>query len=343
MVDIPADPRFRFIAEVMQALTSTNQQEKVLSLIVDRVVRVYHAQTCAIVLIDPKTEYLAIDNCHGLSLTFCNAFRRTIATSAVGRLLWTGKTILVEDSREQQDIASEVKLEHPFGSCAAVPLIVDQRPLGYLYVDATDAGAFREPDLQVLRLFADIAGLAITKARLFEENLHLERIDRETGLEKYVPFLEKLEVAISRAIEFHEPLSIMILDVDNFKQVVNTYGFDRSRELLKAMAELFKDHVRAVDAAGRYGFDEFILMLVNTTLEGALERAGAIVRDIASKEFTGAVIRSSVSAGVAAYPQNGLSTEDLLTAARRAVFEAQRKGRNTVFHFEKAWYAADST
>jgi len=343
MFDFPNEQCFRFISELLEVVKSTNQPEKVLSLAVDRVVRMYRCQTCALVLIDPKTEYLSIDQCHGLSLTFCNAYRRRIATAAIGQLLWTGVPILITDASEQATLALETQLEHSFGSSACVQISVDQRTLGYLHADSREKAAFASKDLRILQLFADIAGLALVKSRLFEENLRLERVDHETGLDKYIPFLEKLRTIRERAHEFNESFSVLLLDIDNFKDTMNTFGYDVSRSLLKEMGDVLKGGIRPVDAAGRYGFDEFIVMLANTDLDAALTIARRLLKDVQEKSFTQKGIKSTVSVGVAAFPQNGHSVEDLLTTAKAALFEAQRRGRNTVHHFDREWYSHEST
>ena len=339
MSTLPNELLFRFIAELLQLIQSTNQHEKVFSLVVDRLIRMYHCQSCALVLIDPKTEYLTIENSHGLSHTFCKAFRRNIATAAIGRLLWTGKPIVISDAAQQSALAEEIHLEHPFASCTCVQISVDERALGYLYADSNEKGAFSERDQEILRVFADIAGLALNKARLYEENLRLERIDRETGLDKYLPFIEKLRVGTERAREFRESFAVLLLDTDNFKETMNTFGYTTSRELLREIGETIKETLRPVDAAGRYGHDEFVLMLVNTDQKDAVRSAQKLISSVNSRSFTSKKIKTSVSVGVAVYPQNGASIEELLTTAKRALFEAQRGGRNSVHFFAREWYA----
>ena len=331
MTDLTHEQGFRYISEILRSIRSTNQHEKVLHLIVDRIVRMYKCQTCAIVLIDPSTEYLRIDNCYGLSLTFCNAFRRHIATAAIGQLLWTGKPIFIGNATDQQSLADEVKMEQPFASCLAVQMGIDQRTLGYLYVDSRETFAFSEDQIQLLQMFADLSALAIVKSRLYEENLRLERVDKESGLEKYVPFLEKVQRSMDRAKDFNENFSVMILDIDNFKFTMNTYGYDSSRQLLKEMGDRIRGHLRTIDAAGRYGFDEFIILLANTGLDGALSSAKLLRKTIEETVFTKHRIGSTVSIGVAAYPQNGRTIEDIILSAKNALFEAQRAGRNNVF------------
>ena len=141
---------FRYFAEIVRTLKATTHYERVLSLIVDRIVRSFNCQTCAIALIDPKSEYLRIDQCYNLSLTFCNSFRRRIATSSIGQLLWTGKPIVIPDSTRDPALAEEIALEHPFGSCICLQISVDQQTLGYLHVDCAEPGVLGLADVEML-------------------------------------------------------------------------------------------------------------------------------------------------------------------------------------------------
>jgi diguanylate cyclase (GGDEF)-like protein len=340
MSSIPDEQCFRFFSEIIALLKTTNQHERVLALIVDRIVRTFHSQTCAVVLIDPKTEYLSIDNYSGLSLTFCNSFRRRIATAAIGQLLWTGKPVVIGDADGDRALAEEMQLEHPFCSCVAVQIGVNNRTLGYLQVEANRLHAFSEHDVRLVQLFGDIAGLALMKSKLMADNLRLERVDPETDLEKYNPFLEKLETAADRARRTGEPFTLMLLDVDNFKDLVNTYGYDRSRAVLREMAQLVKERVFTIDACGRYGFDEFIILKANTGLDAGIMFARELLYAIELHPFTQQMIHSTVSAGLASCPQNGHDAEDLILTAKKALYEAQRRGRNTVYAFQAEWYAA---
>ena len=341
MTDLPDHACLRFITELLHTAKSTNQHEQVLHLVTDRVSRLYTCQACAVVLIDPGSEYLSIENSTGLSLTFCNAFRRMIATEAAGRLLWTGTPVLIIDAESEPELARQLRLEKEFGSCACVQISVDERPIGYLHAESSRAHAFTDQDILVLQLFADITGLSVVKSRMFEELLHLERIDRETGLEKYHPFLEKLTQAVARSREFHEPCAVALLDIDNFKTIMRTYGYAASRELLREVGDTVKSALRAVDAAGRYGFDEFVVMLSNTDLQGGVDFAHELLERIARRTYTQFEIQTTVSVGVGAYPQNAATVEDLLTTAKRGLFEAQRSGRNRVHHFSSTWYAKE--
>ena len=334
---------FHYVAEIVRILKSTNHYERILSLIVDRIVRSYNCQTCAIALIDPQTEYLRIDQCHNLSLTFCNSFRRRIATSAIGQLLWTGKPVVITDGTADPGRTAELQLEHPIGSCICVQISVDQRTLGYLHVDTARPGELGAENVEMLQFFADLCGVAIVKSSLQEENLRLERVDRETGLEKFGPFLERTKGAVERADEFGEQFTLLLLDVDNFKEMVNTYGYAVSRQLLRELGAIVQSRTRPVDAAARYGFDECILSLSRTDLDEGIAAAEGLRQQIADHLFTDKRIRTTVSIGIAAFPRNGSTIDALLVTAKKALFEAQRSGRNTIYAFRSDWHEAPAT
>jgi diguanylate cyclase (GGDEF)-like protein len=321
---------FTYVAEILHTLRSTNQHEQVLHLIVDRLSRLYKAQTCAVVLIDPETEYLSVENSYGLSLTFCNAFRRSFTTAPIGKLLWTGQPIVIADASSTPGLALDVRLEHDFGSCLCTQIAVDQKTLGFLHLDRRETHQFAEADVRFVQMFADLAGLAVVKEHLIDQNLRLDRIDHETETEKYGPFLDRLRLGLERARTSREELSVMILDVDNFKHIANTYGYDTSRLILKEIGAIVRSRLHATDACGRYGFDEFIMMAANTAPDGGIRRADDLRAMVEQTAFTTRGIRSTVSIGVSFFPATAETADTLVQAAKGALFEAQRAGRNNV-------------
>jgi diguanylate cyclase (GGDEF)-like protein len=324
-----SDTPLGYLADILGLLRSTNQYEQVLHLIVDRLSRSYHCQSCAVILIDRKTEYLNIENSIGLSWTFCKEFRRKIATGAIGRLLWTGAPVLLRQGNDP--LMEEVRLEHVCGSCVAVQVTIDQRAIGYLQIEWMEEDAFTGDDIRSIQAFADAAGLAVNKSLLHFENMHLNTVDHETGLEKYGSFLEKLRTSFHRAEVFGETFALLLLDVDNFKTLSKTYGYESSLDFLKELGSLVRSHMRAIDVAGRYGYDEIILTIANSGLENAVTFARTLGKVVEDHPFTTRRIASTISIGVAAYPANGTTLEDLLTSAKHALFEAQRAGRNKVY------------
>ncbi|MBM4161553.1 MAG: GGDEF domain-containing protein [Ignavibacteria bacterium] len=328
-----AEECLSFASEILRVLKSTNQYEQVLHHIVDRVVRMYRCRTCAIVIVDPQTEYLNIALGYGLSHTYSKAFRRKLATGALGRLLWTGAPILIADSEAEAQLAEEVKLEYPFGSAVCVQMSADHRTIGYLHADCSEKRAFSPEDVRVLQTFADFAALAIHKSELFEANLRLDRTDHETDLEKYAPFLERIRTSIERAQTLNEKFGLMVLDIDNFKHISSMYGYESSRKMLKEIGGLIKSRLRNIDAAGRHALDEFIVLRANSDLDESLLFADQLRSAVEQTVFTNHEIKTTVSVGIAVYPHHAATMDELLNAVKHAVYEAQRSGRNRITCF----------
>jgi diguanylate cyclase (GGDEF)-like protein len=333
MIHLKHEECLNFFSEILKALASTNQQEEVFSLVVDKTVRTFRCRTCAVVIVDPATEYLHIETGHGLSHAFCKEFRRKLATGSVGKLLWTGTPIVIADAEDDPALTSEVRLENDFESCLCVPITIDHRTLGYLYADHEQKHGLTGEALPVFDCFATLAALALNKSRLFEENLRLDTIDHETDVEKYGPFLQRVNANIERSQKFGERFALMLLDVDNYKQLALTYGYETSKRLLKELAGLVRKHLRNIDGAGRYGFDEIILLRANSSLHEAVIRAESLRELVEHAVFTDKQIKTTVSIGVSAFPENAQTIDELLMTTRNALFEAQRSGRNRVFCF----------
>ena len=321
-----------FFSEVLSILKATHEPERVLSLIVDRIVRMYGCQTCAVIIIDPATEYLRVFTNHNLSHLYVKEFRRSLGTGAIARMLSTGHPILITDGEQEQQVAREVQLEHHFRSAVCLQIVAEHRTLGYLHADARDSNVFTIHDLHTLQSFADLISIALNKSYLYEKNLRLDPIDPETDLEKYAPFLERLSTSISRAEENRESLSLFILDIDNYKQIGGTYGYEASKRLLKEIARVIKSRLRPMDAASRYGFDEVIVLRENTLLDEGIAFADDLRKVIEGTEFPPQNIRTTVSIGVAAFPKNASSEKDLILSAKEALYEAQRGGKNSIAH-----------
>ncbi len=321
-----------YIAEITTTLSTSNQAERILHLVVDRLVRMYQCQTGAIITINPRTEYLQITNACGISLTFAKQFHRNISLGAVADLIWTGRSVMIHDASSDTERAEELQLEHPFVSCICIPLTINHRALGYLHLDSVRPYAFNREDLLILTTYAQLAAVAIDRARLYTEVLHLERIDRESGLEKYSFFTERLQESIERALRFNETMGIIFFDIDNYKDIVNTYGYEQSLRFIKEFGTHVRRAIRPIDLASRYGTDEFIVLNPNTPASVVLDQAEELRKMIEESAFTDKGIRTTVSVGVGIFPHDGSDIQTLLINAKNAVIEAQRAGRNTVHY-----------
>lgn len=333
------DPRtLHQFREILDSIASARECEYAFHLIVDRIERLFKCQTCAILVVDPDSEYLVIESSYNLSHTYQKSYRRRIATGAVGELLWTGNPVIVNDASADSDRAGQFRLEHEFQSCVAVQMSSDHRPLGYVYVDSMKKDEFTDNDVELLRFFADMASIAYSNARLHEQVSKLDTVDKESGMNKYSPFLSRLEEAVQKATHADEHFAVVIGDVDNFKEISNVHGHAMSGRLLKELGSLLRSEVRLEDSLARFGPDEFIILRASEGLEDGIRFAKELQQAIERASFVDDTIRTTVSMGVACFPANGRSIDDILLTAKKALFEAQKAGRNNVFHYPAAWY-----
>jgi diguanylate cyclase (GGDEF)-like protein len=185
-----------------------------------------------------------------------------------------------------------------------------------------------------LHVIASQASLALHNALLHEELERLSVTDRLTELYNHGYFQQRLEEELERASRFGRTLSLIMLDIDNFKQFNDRWGHPRGDTVLRAVSAVIRQNLREIDVAARYGGEEFIVVLPETDEAGALAVAERIRRSMAEHEFdTGegvTVAHQTVSLGVATYPTHGGTAPRLVEAVDAAMYEAKRRGKNQV-------------
>jgi diguanylate cyclase (GGDEF)-like protein len=235
---------------------------------------------------------------------------------------------IVQDADDETAFGDE---QLPF---AVVPLIFHERLRGVLQVTASDpARVWGENEILLLRTVANQAAVAVNHANLFAQIQQQALTDALTGCYNRRSFEMQLDREMQVARRQHQPLSLMMLDLDRFKQLNDTVGHDAGDDALRRLADCFKQELRAVDSAARFGGDEFALILPNADSEGAqvvAERLRARIEGINVPGF-GSV---SASIGIATFPLQGASRSDLVIAADAALYTAKRAGRNRVCVFD---------
>lgn len=211
---------------------------------------------------------------------------------------------------------------------AIVPLIFHERFMGALQVTAGDPSrTWDENELLLLRTVADQVALAINHANLFAQIQQQALTDALTGCHNRRSFELQLDKDLLMAKRLHQPLSVVLLDLDKFKQLNDSAGHDAGDDALRKLSDCFRQELRGVDSAARFGGDEFVLILPQAYAEGALivaERLRSRIAQIEIPKF-GSL---SASIGIAAFPTHASSRADLVAAADAALYEAKRGGRN---------------
>jgi two-component system, cell cycle response regulator len=189
--------------------------------------------------------------------------------------------------------------------------------------DATDDGA--------LRTLAGQAGAAIDNVQLHQEAERLSTTDGLTGLWNFRYLSNSLAREIERSTRFQRPLAVLMLDLDHFKQVNDKQGHARGDSVLRELAFRVQEQIREVDTFARYGGEEFVVVLPETSVEGAAQLAERICEAVRREPFRyegEEPLDITVSIGGAAYPEHGASAATLMRAADRALYAAKGEGRD---------------
>jgi diguanylate cyclase (GGDEF)-like protein len=195
-------------------------------------------------------------------------------------------------------------------------------------------GLFRETpfDTQeelILGKFCSHIALTIEKVRLFNEIKILSIHDGLTGVFNHAYSVQELDSEIKRAKRYNAVFSLILFDVDNFKEVNDSYGHLAGDFVLKNIAYIIEKNLRTIDTIGRYGGDEFIVILPQIDLENAYI-AGERLRQAVESEtflFDDNVIQLTISLGIATY-QNGKNTQSLIKIADDNLYRAKKEGKN---------------
>lgn len=217
------------------------------------------------------------------------------------------------------------------GSVAIMPLSKDGRVLGALVLEADAPGALTLEETRPLTVLGAVVAGSLELAWSYEEVDRRSRTDPLTGLYNRLHFGEQLQASLSAADRYGQPVSLVLVDVDHFKKVNDTWGHEAGDAVLRQIARLLQDGVRDVDVV-RYGGEEMAMLLPRTVSEDAVEVAERLRARIASAvvRHRGADIAVTASFGVATYPETVKHRDQLFPAADKALYIAKQAGRNCV-------------
>jgi diguanylate cyclase (GGDEF)-like protein len=255
--------------------------------------------------------------------------------SAALRTLCRGRSLLIADTQEEPMLLSLLENERErrvIHSAIIAPLVLDRVVLGALSLCASQTSIFLESDLQLLTSFAATATAAIHNAILYKKTQDLASTDPLTGQLNRRAFFELAQREIERFQRFAHPLSWIMFDVDLFKEINDKYGHAVGDQVLVSISDHCCQVIRHVDVFGRYGGDEFVILLPETDLQMAREVAERIrtsINEVPIPTDAGP-IQVSISVGVT---EANSDTDDLgllLNKADQALYKSKRAGRNTI-------------
>ncbi len=216
-----------------------------------------------------------------------------------------------------------------------VPLRAKDKVIGVILADNIfTKKPITKDDIRTLTMFANHAGLAIENSRLYEQTVHQANTDMLTRLWNHGYFQYSLTEELKKAYESKKELSLVMFDIDNFKNYNDTLGHQMGDQLLRDVAKILKATCDGKGSVARYGGEEFAVILPGMRKDAAYQIAEVLRQAIEGFQFKGQDVQPNknltISAGLATYPQDALDKEKLIYLADMALYEAKRTGKNKV-------------
>ena len=185
-----------------------------------------------------------------------------------------------------------------------------------------------------MSMLADYLSMALQNSTLRDPTRDGKWVDPLTGVSNRIYFLQRFESEIRRTENYRQALALLMFDIDEFKKINDTHGHYAGDVVIKKMAEIVRKNTRGYDLVGRYGGDEFMVLITSTTEEQAASFAEHLRNKISTTDIaipgTDVPVRITISGGLAMFPTHGQSTTELFRAADEALYESKRQGRNRV-------------
>lgn len=324
------------LIEIGKALTSTLDIEGVLNLIMDQLSRLLKAQAWSLLLLDAESGELAFEIAVSPAAERLKGMRLARGQGIAGWVAENGKPLLIPDVRIDVRFSDTVDRASSFVTRAVVCAPIKSRDcvLGVIeLVNGPGEGIFTPADLQILSTIADYAAIAIENARNFKRISELVITDDLTGLYNGRYLHTLIDEEIERVRRFGGKLSMIFIDLDFFKKINDTRGHLVGSRTLTEIGQLIRNNIRKICKAARYGGDEFVIVLPNTGKSGAMTLATKLRELFREHEFRdedGTPFNLTASFGLATYPDDARSKDELIRLADQAMYRVKESTRDNV-------------
>ncbi|HAA85177.1 MAG TPA: hypothetical protein DCE14_02365 [Kosmotogaceae bacterium] len=234
---------------------------------------------------------------------------------------------LVLDAQERYPVLRKF----PFiRSWLGIPLVAEGEVIGLLVIDSDKEKAFTEEQVEITSAFTNFVSIALHNSMLHEQLRELSRRDYLTGVLNRRGLFEVAEREFERCKRYNCVFSLVMIDIDGFKKINDSFGHEAGDKVIKEVTQICRKITRSVDMIGRYGGDEFVVLLPETSLEGAKSLAERMRQKIEELEvvFEKSSSHITSSFGIAQREASDMDVEDTIRRADKALYVAKRRGGN---------------
>jgi diguanylate cyclase (GGDEF)-like protein len=314
---------------MVESTWSLNDRKLGTTLLINKILTHIQAEECVVYLLN---EHAMLHRVHSTSnIKNMDLFDYDANASIVENVLRTGKPYVNNNY--------SYELKAPFSdesvlirSVLCYPLERRGETIGAVELLNKSDGCFREDDQNIVRLFSNPLAVGLYAMTMFENAERLTITDDLTKLYNYRYLTQYLESEVKRCLRYKKKVSLLFIDIDGFKKINDTFGHLVGSQALSELGQMLRRILRETDVVGRYGGDEFVIVLPETPLNGAMVIAERIRKKVEDYEFVAQnlCIRLTVSLGVANCPKHTLTAEGLIKKADAAMYRAKELSKNSI-------------
>ncbi len=327
---------------ISQAVNFIDDLKRLISVILDKAIETVNAEKGSLMLYDPSDNTLQVKVVYGLKdkkheddinngIVECQKMKPE--SGIAGKVFTEKKSIITNLGGQDPRFNQQFENSNNVSSLICVPLIAKGECIGIINITNKKNGKlFNKKDLEFVEALANQAAIAVDNAQLYE----LATKDGLTKLYIHRHFYFLLESEIKRVQRYHHVLSIIMMDIDNFKHVNDTYGHLVGDMVLKEIASTIQKTIRHVDIPARYGGEEFTIILPETPVLNSVtiaERLRQKISEIEVKVDEQTIIRPTVSIGIAEFPNAAEDIKELIDWADKALYVSKENGKNCIHYY----------
>lgn len=316
------------LIEMTALINSTLNPSMVRKKAIEAVTKLFDAEAGSLLLIDQKTGDLFFEVALGEKGEEIKSVRLKRGVGIAGWVVDHDVPVMTNDAGKDPRFFVDVDAKSGFAtkSMLCVPVKSKERMLGALQAINIIDGFFEDDDMIILQALANQVAVAIENAELYQESV----TDGLTGLYHHKYFELRLKEELDRARRYGMPLTLVMIDIDFFKKVNDTWGHTTGDMVLEKVATLLKEKTRLSDIVARYGGEEFAVILPNIPHANALLVAERFRKTIEDNDFNGLKITISLGLGHYSGTVSDLNHKTLVELADKALYTAKDSGRNRV-------------
>lgn len=332
-----AKKEIAFFEEVGKTLTSSLDLNEILTAIMKKTKEMTNADAWSVFLVDQETGDIVFEKSDNKKTSKIEKYRLKLGEGIAGWVAKEGIPVIVPDVSRDARFGSgpNKKVYVKTKSLMSVPIKSQGSVIGVLEViNKTKGKQFTKEDLDLLMRLIDQAALAIERSALYQKMEELALTDDLTKLFNTRYLNRTIDMEIQRSNRHHSSISLIFIDIDYFKDVNDQYGHLVGSKMLVEMGQLILKNLRSIDIVARYGGDEFVVVLPQTTAKSAIQIAERIRTSVEQNVFLkkeGYSLKVTASFGIASYPENAKSKEELLRLADEAMYKVKYTTRNGVY------------